>query len=342
MADFMNDRRIDPRVKAILSMLPNLSASDVSSRQEMLDEASQESAVAQVAAMKAVTDFIDNEELAPSKGLTITEKDIVSDPDGNTIKLRIIRPDTKEKLACIYYIHGGGMASLSAFDGNYRAWGKIIAAKNVAVVMVEFRNSIVPSEVKDIAPFPGGLNDCISGFKWTIANADSLNIDAKKITIAGESGGGNLTLATALALKKEGNLGLVKGLYALCPYIVGKYPDDRFPSTVENNGIFIDIHNNRGIHGYGIEEFNSKNPIAWPAFATVEDVTGFPPTVISVNECDPLRDEGVEFYRLLLEAGVQARGRMILGTMHGTEILPIACPDISHDTARHMADFANS
>ncbi len=342
MADFMNDRRIDPRVKAILSMLPNLSASDVSSRQEMLDEASQESAVAQVAAMKAVTDFIDNEELAPSKGLTITEKDIVSDPDGNTIKLRIIRPDTKEKLACIYYIHGGGMASLSAFDGNYRAWGKIIAAKNVAVVMIEFRNSIVPSEVKDIAPFPGGLNDCISGFKWTIANADSLNIDAKKITIAGESGGGNLTLATALALKKEGNLGLVKGLYALCPYIVGKYPDARFPSTVENNGIFIDIHNNRGIHGYGIEEFNSKNPIAWPAFATVEDVTGFPPTVISVNECDPLRDEGVEFYRLLLEAGVQARGRMILGTMHGTEILPIACPDISHDTARHMADFANS
>ena len=66
MADFMNDRRIDPRVKAILSMLPNLSAGDVSSRQEMLDEASQESAVAQVAAMKAVTDFIDNEELAPS------------------------------------------------------------------------------------------------------------------------------------------------------------------------------------------------------------------------------------------------------------------------------------
>jgi len=342
MADFMNDRRLDPRVKAVLSMLPDLSAGDVSSRQQMLDEASQESAIAQVAGMKAVTDFIDNEDLAPSEGLTITEKDIISDPDGNTIKLRIIRPDTSEKLACIYYIHGGGMASLSAFDGNYRAWGKIIAAKNVAVVMVEFRNSIVPSEVKEVAAFPGGLNDCISGFKWTLANADALNIDAKKVTIAGESGGGNLTLATALALKKEGNLGLVKGLYALCPYIVGKYPDARYPSTTENNGIFIDIHNNRGIHSYGIEEFESKNPIAWPAFATVEDVTGFPPTVISVNECDPLRDEGVEFYRLLLEAGVQARGRMILGTMHGTEILPIACPDISHDTARHMADFANS
>ena len=34
------------------------------------------------------------------------------------------------------------------------------------------------------------------------------------------------------------------------------------------------------------------------------DVVGLPPTVISVNECDPLRDEGINFYRLLLKNGV--------------------------------------
>ena len=44
-------------------------------------------------------------------------------------------------LACVYYIHGGGMASLSCFDGIYRGWGKIIAANGVAVVMVDFRNA---------------------------------------------------------------------------------------------------------------------------------------------------------------------------------------------------------
>ena len=29
--------------------------------------------------------------------------------------------------------------------------------------------------------------------------------------------------------------------------------------------------------------------------------------MISVNECDPLRDEGINFYRLLLRAGRQRR-----------------------------------
>ena len=53
---------------------------------------------------------------------------------------------------------------------------------------------------------------------------------------------------------------------------------------------------------YGIDEFNNQNPLAWPGFANEEDVRGFPSTVISVNECDPLRDEGIAFYRLLLSA----------------------------------------
>ena len=64
-----------------------------------------------------------------------------------------------------------------------------------------------------------------------------------------------------------------------------------------------------------------------------------PPTVISVNECDPLRDEGINFYRLLLVEGVEARCRQVMGTMHGTEIFPIACPEISRDTARSLGDF---
>jgi acetyl esterase/lipase len=61
--------------------------------------------------------------------------------------------------------------------------------------------------------------------------------------------------------------------------------------------------------------------------------------MISVNECDPLRDEGINFYRLLLRAGVNARCRQVMGTIHGTEIF-LTCPDISRDTAASIADFA--
>ena len=61
--------------------------------------------------------------------------------------------------------------------------------------------------------------------------------------------------------------------------------------------------------------------------------------MISVNECDPLRDEGVNFYRLLLNNGVRARCRQVMGTTHGAEIF-MCCPDISRDTARDLAAFA--
>jgi acetyl esterase/lipase len=313
--------------------------SDVDSRETLLAEANSEEAKQQAELFRGFMDMCDTEEAAPSAGLRVHTEKIVSEPDGNTINLQVIRPDTDETVPCVYYIHGGGMASLSCYDGMYRGWGKIIAANGVAVVMVDFRNSVTASSVPEVAPFPAGLNDCVSGLKWVVANAGHLNIDPARIIVAGESGGGNLTLATGLKLKRDGEIGLIKGLYALCPYIRGEWPTPECPSSTENNGILLDLHNNRGAMGYGIEAFDQRNPLAWPSFATVEDVAGFPPTVISVNECDPLRDEGINFYRLLLEAGVPARGRQVMGTSHGTEIFTIACPDISRDTARDIAAF---
>jgi hypothetical protein len=48
---------------------------------------------------------------------------------------------------------------------------------------------------------------------------------------------------------------------------------------------------------------------------------------------------GINFYRLLLRAGIPARCRQVMATMHGTKIFTIACPEISRDTARDLAAF---
>lgn len=340
--DYDSDVRIDPRIKAMLSMLPDSEVTDAESREQLLAEAGSPEGRAQNELVEGYMNMGGNEDVAPSAGLRFATEDIVSSPDGNTIKLQLIRPDNDETLACVYYIHGGGMASLSSFLGNYRAWGRIIASKGVVVVMVEFRNSLVASAVPEVAPFPAGLNDCVAGLKWTVANASKYGIDPSRVIVSGESGGGNLTLATGLQLKRDGDLALVKGLYALCPYIAGSWPDARFPSSVENNGILLNLHSNYGAMAYGIEAFKNSDPLAWPGFATRDDVTGFPATVISVNECDPLRDEGIAFYRLLLSAGVAARARTALGTTHGTEIFPTLCPEISHSAAADIAAFATT
>ncbi len=334
-----SDPRIDPRIKAMFGAFPSSAATDVASREAMIEEANRPEAIA---ALKMTQSFLalgDNEQIAPSSGLRIARMTAVSQPDGNTINLQLIRPDTDERLPCVYYIHGGGMQMMSCFDGNYQAWGRIIAARGAAVVLVDFRNSVVPSSAPGIGPFPAGLNDCVSGLKWVHANADALNIDPKRVVVAGESGGGNLTLAVGLKLRQTGELNLIKGLYALCPYIAGHWPLPENPSSSENNGILLDLHNNRGVMSYGIEAYEARNPLAWPGLATADDVRGLPPVVISVNECDPLRDEGINFYRFLMTNGVAARCRQVMGTIHGTEVFPACCPDISRDTAADLARF---
>ena len=338
-----NDPRIDPRIKAMLGAAPDLAAAgDVQNREQLLAEEQTDEAKQRVAMLEAMFAMCDNEQVAPSKGLKITTETFRSEPDGNTIKIQVIRPDAAERLPCVVYLHGGGMQFFSAFDGMYKAWGRIIAAQGVAVAMVDFRNCLRASSAPEVAPFPAGLNDCVSGVKWIASHADRLNIDPKRIVVAGESGGGNLTLATGLKLKKDGDIGLIKGLYALCPYIAGQWPLPQNPSSTENNGILLELHNNRGAMAYGIEAFRAKNPLAWPGFAGDADVKGLPPTVIHVNECDPLRDEGINFYRLLLKNGVPARCRQAMGTTHGVELFAIASPDISYDTARDIAAFAKS
>ena len=148
MIDVSHDPRIDPRIKAVLSGLGTPGGGgDVESRDQLLAEASTEAAIAQREMITALLGAADNEDIAPSKGLNITEHSFVSQPDGNTINVRLIRPDGKSSLPCVYYIHGGGMQSMSCYDGNYRAWGRIIAAQGVAVAMVDFRNALTPSSV---------------------------------------------------------------------------------------------------------------------------------------------------------------------------------------------------
>ena len=342
MPDTADDRRLDPRVKWALRNVPVTALGDVDTRERLLEISNSPKAIALRDKMEALYDTLDTEEVASSTGLTITTHDVISAPDGNTIKIRFVRPESDETLPCVYYIHGGGMQNGSAFGAMYRVWARVLAAQGVAVAMVDFRNCVTPSSVPEVEPFPAGLNDCVSGLKWLVSQAGVLGVDAERFVVAGESGGGNLTLATGMQLLRDGDIGLISGLYALCPYIAGRWPQDRYPSSVENEGILLNLHHNRGAVAYGIEQFEAENPLAWPAFATVDDVAGLPRTFISVNEADPLRDEGVEFYRLLLDAGVPAQCRTVMGTSHGMDVFTAVLPDISRETAASIARFASA
>jgi acetyl esterase/lipase len=262
--------------------------------------------------------------------------------DGNQIKLYIHLPrDVAGTRPCVYHMHGGGMTILTAADPAYMRWRDELAAAGLAAVGVEFRNG---AGKLGNHPFPAGLNDCMSGLQWTFDHKNELRIS--RIVLSGESGGGNLSLATCLRAKREGRLGQIAGVYALCPYIYGAWeqPPADLPSLFENDGYFIDCKMMPVIaSAYDIDGKNRDNPLCWPYRATIEDLRGLPPHVISVNELDPLRDEGLAYYRRLLSAGVAGFSRTVNGTIHAADVLfPNAIPEVCAATIRDIKGFADS
>ena len=254
-----------------------------------------------------------------SEGLEVTEHSCAG-PDGNTVPLCMIRPEgATGSIPCAYYIHGGGMMMMSMRQGIFQAWGRLIARQGIAAVLVDFRNSLSGHDsVPEVAQYPAGLNDCFAGLEWLSANREELRI-TDQICVTGDSGGGNLCIAVALKAMRAGRLDLLpSGVFSMCPFIDG----------------------NHSPMGYSQAAYDAQDPLAWPSFATPEDLKGMPRTVISVNELDSLKDEGIAFYRVLLAAGVHATCREVLGTQHSSELNhPLAVPDIALATARALADF---
>ena len=275
MNKISDDPRVHPRIRRIMGRMPLAPAPTYTDREELMSIVTKPSSIAKAEAGDAVLDGLDSEDLAPLEGLDISTIEITSDPDGNTIKILMIRPEGAEGAEAVpgvVYLHGGGMMTMSCFLGMYQCWGRLIAHQGVAVAMVDFRNCLRPSSASEVEPFPAGLNDCVSSVRYVSAHAAELGIDPDRLIVAGESGGGNLTLATGMKLLADGDIDLISGLYALCPYIAGEWPQDRFPSSIENNGIFLDLGGNTGQLAYGIEHFEQQNPLAWPSFATASDV----------------------------------------------------------------------
>jgi acetyl esterase len=233
------------------------------------------------------------------------------------------------------------MVILTAADAAYSRWRDELAAAGLVVVGVEFRNG---AGKLGNHPFPAGLDDCMSGLQWTFDNKDKLRIS--QIIVSGESGGGNLSLAICLRTKQEGRLKQIAGVYALCPYIYGSWeqPGRELPSLYENDGYFIDCNlMSITAAAYDPERKNSANPLCWPYRATINDMRELPPHVISVNELDPLRDEGLAYYRRLRAAGVAGYSRTVNGTIHGADVLfTKAIPEISDATIRDIRGFADS
>jgi acetyl esterase/lipase len=340
-ASLLTDARADPRIVEVLKALGSSIAAGI---EPVAADGSYDDCLAYCLAFEEAAAAGNEMLLAALPKLATVEKytETITGTDGNEITLYMHRPKAiTGKMPCVVHTHGGGMVMMAATDPTFVRWRDSLADAGVLTIGVEFRNG---GGRRGNHPFPAGLNDCASAVQWTHAQRDALGISS--IVISGESGGGNLCIATTLKARREGWLEQINGVFAMCPYISGAYaePPPTLLSLYENNGYMVDCRQMATImRVYDPSGEHRNNPLAWPLTAQPSDLTGLPPHVISVNELDPLRDEGLAYYRKLVRAGVAAVARTVHGTPHAGDLsFPDVTPELYQDTLRSLAGFAAS
>jgi len=224
--------------------------------------------------------------------------------DGD-VPIRIYWPGGKAA-GCLVFFHGGGfvMGNLDTHDQICR---ELCVGAHSVVVAADYR--LAPEH-----PFPSGLDDCEAVLRWVARHPAELEVDPARIIVGGDSAGGNLAAALAIRMR-DGNGPYLHGQVLLYPVTDAPLPHK--PSYIENATGYSLTRDDmlRFWRDYVGLETDFYDPEACPLRA--ESLSGLPPSMVITAEFDPLRDEGRDYARRLMDAGVPTTLQQYDGAIHG-------------------------
>ena len=207
-------------------------------------------------------------------------------------------------LPCHIYYHGGGWV-LGDLDSHDWVCRKIANTAQCAVLSVDYR--MAPEHV-----FPAAYDDSLAAVDWAIANAAMLKIDASRLSVGGDSAGGNIAAAVALGLRDKGTK--LKAQILVYPATdlsmsgdyYGRFTKDLI-LTDDTMRWFIDL--------YIPNSADRKDWRASPLLAS--SLKGLPPTLVLLAGFDPLCAEGEAYAARLQKEGVATTVKHYPGQIHG-------------------------
>jgi acetyl esterase len=225
-------------------------------------------------------------------------------PAGRPIPVRLYRPTTASRSPVLVYFHGGGlvMGSNHSFEPLAR---ELARASGAAVAAVDYR--LAPE-----SPPPAQFDDAYAATEWIAAQADRLDLDAERLAVVGDSAGGSLAAAVALAARDHHGPAIAVQVL-LYP---GLDRDMGAPSITAMPDAPMLAHDDIVFMHETVDRVAlSHSPYQVPAHAT--DVSDLPPAIIATGECDPIRDWGERYAGRLRDAGVQTTCTRYPGVYHG-------------------------
>ncbi len=252
------------------------------------------------------------------------EDRVIPGPAGD-IPVRIYTPDAPAPKPVIAFFHGGGfvICSVDTHDGLAR---RLANATGAVVVSVEYR--LAPE-----ARCPAAADDCYAATQWVYEHGAELGGDTSRLTVAGDSAGGNLAAVVA-QMARERSAPPIASQVLIYPVIDAAC--DSLSYTENGEGYFLEAHGMRWFweHYLG-PDGDGTHPLASPIRAN--DFSGLPPAVVITAEYDPLRDEGEAYAAALEAAGVPVVLRRYDGMIHGFVSMPMLFPE-ANDAVARIAD----
>jgi len=215
--------------------------------------------------------------------------------NGLEVSLNIVQPaGATEVLPAFLFIHGGGWI-LGDFPTHERFVRDLVAESGFKAVFVNY----TPSPE---ARYPTAINEIYAAAQWVAAHGDEIGVDGKRLAIAGNSVGGNMSAAVALMALHKG------GPQFKCQVLLWPVTDADFDtgSYLEYaNGYFLSRAMMQWFwEAYAPDAAQRRNIYASPLRATTEQLKGLPPALVQVAGNDVLRDEGLAYAHKLDAAGV--------------------------------------
>ncbi|MGN0399735.1 MAG: alpha/beta hydrolase [Blautia sp.] len=228
----------------------------------------------------------------------------------------------------ILYIHGGGFVTESVESYNRVCWN---LAKHTGHVVVSVDYPLAPEH-----RFPAQIEDCYAVAKAVFSDKTLLNVEPDRITLMGDSAGGNMAAVLCQMARDRGDF--IPGSQILIyPCTNNDYsPSSPFSSVHENGRDYLLTRQNMAdyLDLYQSCEEDRRNPYFAPLLAA--DFSGLPRALVITGEFDPLRDEGEAYARKMKEAGVEVTHHRIKDGIHGFFLLEPVYPAV-----RETYDYIN-
>jgi acetyl esterase len=193
--------------------------------------------------------------------------------------------------ASLVYFHGGGWV-IGNTDTHDNVCRYLCERLNIKIFSVDYRLS---PEFK----FPTPLDDCLSAYEWLINNHENLNIDPEKISVGGDSAGGNLAASLCLIRKSE-EKSLPQAQLLIYPVTDLRFLTNSIQKECSEGFLLTkDMMEWFAGHYLDNQELREDARVS-PLLA--ENIDGLPPAVIVTAGFDPLRDEGLAYSEKLKQA----------------------------------------